>query len=174
MNETPLNCLLYADDLVILSSSESGLHSCLETLRGYTSKWRLQLNMKKSKVVIFGSKLQNTKSVIYQWKFGKELLSDIVDEYTYLRITLHYSGTLKLAQRTLYNKALKAYHSLLRNFSSVGSTPVKVLLKLFDCVVAPVLLYGCEVWGTNTLGKIASPQQLSSKFFSIIRPDFFY
>ena len=51
---------------------------------------------------------------------------------------------------------------------SVGSTPVKVLLKLFDCVVAPVLLYGCEVWGANTLGKIASPQQFSSKFFSII------
>ena len=50
----------------------------------------------------------------------------------------------------------------------MGSTPVKVLLKLFDCVVAPVLPYGCEVWGANTLGEIASPQQFSSKFFSII------
>ena len=96
LNGTPLNCLLYADDLVILSSSESGLRSCLETLRGYTSKWRVQVNIKKSKVVIFGSKLQKNKSVIYQWKFGKELL-DIVDEYTYLGITLHYPGTLKLA-----------------------------------------------------------------------------
>ena len=64
----------------------------------------------------------------------------------------------------VYNKALKAYHSLLRNFSSVGSTPVKVLLKLFDCVVAPVLLYGCEVWGANTLGKIASPNSLAASF----------
>ena len=61
----------------MLSSSESGLRSCLETLRSHTSKWRLQVNMKKSKFVIFGSKLQK-KHVICQWKFEKEL--DIVDE----------------------------------------------------------------------------------------------
>ena len=50
----------------------------------------------------------------------------------------------------------------------MGSTPVKVLLKLFDCVVALVLLCGCEVWGAITLGKTASTQQFSSKFFGII------
>ena len=38
------SCLLYADDLVLLSESESGLLSCLDKLNVYSKKWKLDIN----------------------------------------------------------------------------------------------------------------------------------
>jgi hypothetical protein len=35
LNTTRLNCLLYADDLILLSESEKGLQSCLDSLNSY-------------------------------------------------------------------------------------------------------------------------------------------
>ena len=48
-----ISCLMYADDLVILSETPSGLQTCLQNLHQYTEKWDLKLNTKKTKVMIF-------------------------------------------------------------------------------------------------------------------------
>jgi hypothetical protein len=37
-----INCLLYADDLVLLSSSPCGLQTCLDTLYEFGSCWKLR------------------------------------------------------------------------------------------------------------------------------------
>jgi hypothetical protein len=42
LGDTKLSCLLYADDLVILSESESGLQCCIHKLEVYTRKWKLK------------------------------------------------------------------------------------------------------------------------------------
>ena len=51
----PLSHLLYADDLLLLSTSESGLKSCLSKLESYCNRWQLELNIKKCKIIIFNS-----------------------------------------------------------------------------------------------------------------------
>jgi hypothetical protein len=38
LNTTRLNCLLYADDLILLSESEKGLQSCLDSLNSYCNR----------------------------------------------------------------------------------------------------------------------------------------
>ena len=48
-----LSCLMYADDLVLLSEDEKGLQNCLQKLHNYTQKWGLSINQKKTKVMIF-------------------------------------------------------------------------------------------------------------------------
>ena len=50
LGNTNLNCLLYADDLVLLSESQKGLQSCLTKLERYTNRWKLNINKKKSRV----------------------------------------------------------------------------------------------------------------------------
>ena len=35
LNDVKLNCLLYADDLLLLSRSQKGLQSCLDKLSDY-------------------------------------------------------------------------------------------------------------------------------------------
>ena len=48
-----ISCLLYADDLILLSRSESGLQTCLNKLKVYCDEWNLRVNIKKSKILIF-------------------------------------------------------------------------------------------------------------------------
>ena len=53
-NGTKLSSLLYADDLIILSrSTEAGLQNCLNALAQYCRSWMLNINPKKTKVMIF-------------------------------------------------------------------------------------------------------------------------
>ena len=49
----PLSHLLYADDLAIISATESGQNSSLSKLESYCTLWQLKVNIQKSKVVIF-------------------------------------------------------------------------------------------------------------------------
>lgn len=57
-----------------------------------------------------------------------------------------YTGNLRYAMTTLSDQAHKAYHSLLSLFTRV-KLDIKTKLYLFDCLVAPIILYGSEVWG---------------------------
>ena len=51
--ETQLSCLLYPDDLVLISQSGVGLQSCLDKLSDYCDQWNLTVNINKPKVMIF-------------------------------------------------------------------------------------------------------------------------
>jgi hypothetical protein len=53
LDETSINSLSFADDLVILSESQSGLQSALNKLENYCHKWQLTVNKNKTKVMIF-------------------------------------------------------------------------------------------------------------------------
>ena len=88
LGTTKVNCLLCADDLVLLSQSRSGLEESLTQLESYIERWRLEINQKKSKMLIFGSKSQrNLVYITSKWCFGGELLQ-CADEYVYLGVTL--------------------------------------------------------------------------------------
>jgi hypothetical protein len=41
------------------------------------------------------------------------------------------------------NKALYALYRKIRNLA----IPIDLLLKLFDSLITPILVYSCEVWG---------------------------
>ena len=43
-NDGPISALIYADDLIILSTSHQGLQKCLDALQKYCEKWKLQAN----------------------------------------------------------------------------------------------------------------------------------
>ena len=38
-----INCLLYADDLLIISKTEKGLQGCMSMLEQYCYRWKLQV-----------------------------------------------------------------------------------------------------------------------------------
>ena len=48
-NGLPLNCLFYADDLVLISKSASGLQKQIDILQNYSEKWLLKINPHKTK-----------------------------------------------------------------------------------------------------------------------------
>jgi hypothetical protein len=59
--EVPVSCLLFADDLVLLSSTRAGLQAMLGTLERSSRRTGLTVNMDKTKVVVFGAQLQKDR-----------------------------------------------------------------------------------------------------------------
>ena len=50
--DSPLSHLMYADDLVLMATSQEGLNKCLSKLEKFCDTWQLEVNIEKSKVVI--------------------------------------------------------------------------------------------------------------------------
>ena len=45
--------LVYADDMVLFSESISELQNMLNTIQNYTTEWSLDVNVQKTKIVVF-------------------------------------------------------------------------------------------------------------------------
>ena len=136
----PLSHLLYADDLMLLSTSEIGLKSCLSKLEKYCCKWQLEVNIKKCSVIIFN----HTGRLLHGPKFiflGKTI--KIAQSYCYLGLELTCGGSFKLTRNNLIEKAKKAMFplwSLIAQFK----LPCSKSIGLFDSMIKPIALYNAE------------------------------
>ena len=137
-----LYLLLYADDTVILAESAAELQSSLNAMYLYCQSWNLKVNADKTKVVIF-SKCRNEDNVNFQFN-GKQL--SVVDDFQYLGILFSRKGSFQLNKARLVQQARKAMFYVLRKSRKL-CLPIDILLQLFDAMIAPILMYGAEVWG---------------------------
>ena len=90
-----------------------------------------------------------------EFYFGENKL-DVVDHYKYLGLNFIFNGKFTVTKKELYDKGNRAMFSLLRKSRQLR-LPIDIQLQLFDVLVKPVLLYGCEVWaheGTDILEKL--------------------
>jgi hypothetical protein len=138
--------LLYADDIILMSETSSGLQHGLDMLFEYCNRWKLKVNAVKTKVMVFkkGGSLPATMKFVYN---GNNI--EIVSRFAYLGLIFTPGGSFAEAHKTLSNQARKgifAMRVLLRK--CVGLTP-KHQCSLFDRMISPILNYGCEIWGLN-------------------------
>ena len=108
-------------------------------------KWKLSVDS-KTKIVVFGRGRmpKNLKFTIEQ----KEI--EIADVYKYLGVYLGRSGSFVAAKKHIAEQANKALFSLLKNISSLN-LPYDIQIDMFNKMIKPILLYGCEIWGKGTL-----------------------
>jgi exonuclease III len=137
-----VGCLMYADDLVLLSESKEGLQTNLENLTTYCKKWGLRVNTKKTKIIIFNTRKASNPDTFWM----AEQPIQVVDEYRYLGIIFKSNGTFDNTQQNLYHRGLKAYFKMAKMLSTEQSASSTVI-HLFDHTVKPILLYASEVWG---------------------------
>ncbi len=83
---TVVKLLLYADDLVLMSKSLWGLQKQLDEFNVFCKEQDLTVNVKKTKVVIFGSRM-NSSPLHYDGSHVEEVAS-----FRYLGIELHGAG----------------------------------------------------------------------------------
>jgi hypothetical protein len=100
------------------------------------------VNVDKTKIMIFsrGRQPQNLKFSLH----GLEL--EVVNSFTYLGIILSKTGNFNLAKKSIADKGFKAMYEVLK-LGRLHNLPTPCQLDLFDKMVKPVLLYGCELWG---------------------------
>jgi len=143
LDQTLINCLMYADDIVLLSTTQEGLQTSINTLQSFSNKWKLEVNLNKTKSMTF-----NTAGKIIPTKFtyNGHTIED-VNSYQYLGIHLDNSGSLTKSIEALSEKGLKAMYKL--NKLLDHNYNIDIALHIFDNTVKPILLYGSEVWGID-------------------------
>ena len=159
-----VNCLLYADDLLVVSETKSGLQHALNELHSYCITWKLQLNIKKTKVIVFNTRKSKEQ---YTFMFGQDKIS-ICDQCAYLGIIFNKNGNFKDAVHLLKEKGNKAMF-VLRGALYTGITFQPDLpLKVFDSTVRPILVYGSEVWCIEYLKLLTKTNLLDKAPFETI------
>ena len=130
LGQEHIRCLLYADELVLLSESQEGLQNCLNKTWEYC------------KIMIFnkGSRLSNVKFYIDE----AELV--IVRHYRNLGIMLSLSGSFTQALLDLTRRGQKAFFKLKNTFNNIPCSAPNCM-HIFDHTVKPVLVYASEIVG---------------------------
>ena len=148
---------MYADDMVLLSKSKHGLQYMLNSLEKYCYRWRLTVNLHKTKIIVF-----NGKNIMCHFYFANKIVNQF-DQVQYLGIVFTQNGNFKAAIKARYDKAVKAWFKLKSSLQPHYAIPPKTYVKLFDVIIKPIMLYGCEVWGAHIL-KIKDNTSLTSIF----------
>ena len=164
IGDSKVFCLMYADDLIILSETPDGLQTSLDILSQYCSLWKLEISETKTKIIIFENRKEHCKTI---FKLGKYQLERVY-EYKYLGVVMSYNGNLTPAKVDLSIRSQKAYFKL-RKLLGIEIIKPKLYLDIFDKTVVPILTYGSEIWGifntkTTRYTKYQSPNYLYDEF----------
>ena len=89
---------------------------------------------------------------------------EVVYDLMYLGIKFNYNNKFSVAQKNLYDRASRAMFSLIRTCREL-QLPADIQIDLFDKMIAPILLYGREIWGFNSC-ELATKLQL--RFYKIV------
>ena len=144
INGMNICCLMYADDMVILSDDALCLQGLLSTLENYCNYNKLMLNLDKTKTMVFrkGGHLARE----HKWFFkGNQLQT--VNNYNYLGLEFSTKGSWNKAQDNLCISAKKALFSLKKILTKLVDIPVSSSMHIFDTKILPILLYGADIWG---------------------------
>ena len=93
-----LNCLLYADDLLLISHSAEGLQQSLDRLSKYCQDWLLKINPTKAKVIVFQKKSRKSTTDKYDFSVSNEHIA-IVNNYTYLGVNFSANGNFTFIKK---------------------------------------------------------------------------
>lgn len=143
-NFLKLFTILYADDTVLLAESKEDLQKQLDNLYTFCELWKLKVNIDKTKIVIFSrGRLPDNLSFRYD-----NIVLEIVNEFNYLGLTLARSGSFLTAKKANIKKATTAMYGIIKK-GRFHNLSIECQLQLFDKIVQPILLYGCEIWGAG-------------------------
>jgi len=138
-----LHILLFADDMVLLSTSPVFLQRKINTLQAYFSSLGLEVNLAKTKIVIFrkgGRVALGTK-----FYYGEEEI-EIVPSYTYLGVPFHFTGTFLNAATHFKNKGIASLSAVWKIIIGGKVTSWYSKVNLFQAITKSTTLYSSHIW----------------------------
>ena len=144
--EELVDILLFADDLTILAADIVDLQNKLATLAKYCKIKKLEVNTKKTEIVIF--KKSGRPKRLRTVKF-KNIPLKVVKSYTYLGIIFLSTGSFKPALDHALSKGKSAIGAIWQILAISKNTSWDAASKLFEATVASTVLHGSGIWGLN-------------------------
>ena len=155
--------LLYADDLALVSTSAAGLQAQLDALAVYSVRWRLAVNVAKTKATVFcrARAVGASPQLVYQ---GAQV--EVVASFRYLGVELHATSPFTFAASLRAESALRAMHAVLARCRALRLRHPRLLLDLYTSLVRPTLLYGAEIWapGNTCDAALQAGEQVLRRF----------
>ena len=141
INGTMISNIRYADDTILIANSDHDLQTMLTSLNEESRIRGLNINRKKTKIMVISKKKENPKIKICI--NNEELVQ--VEQFEYLgsMITSDCRCDKEIKRRiALAKKAFMEKKSLLVS----NKLRMNCKLRFLKCYVQSVLLYGCESW----------------------------
>lgn len=123
-NHIPL--LLYADNMILQSTSRVGLRRLITYCIDYLKKNELHLNFDKSKVVVFGKSWK-----LLNWSFKGKVIEQ-VKEFKYLGIYFHHKHSWTTHRKMAVNLAKVTTQVIIRFHLTRGNSYVPAALLAFN------------------------------------------
>jgi len=138
INNRQYNAFIYADDVLLTSSTPSGLQALLNTAADEIAKLGLQFNPNKTMCLPLG-KCPYTKNP--SWTLNSKPLT-VVDEITYLGVTISNSQSNDHINDRI-RACTRSFYSLVPAGITSSHMPPDIKAVLWKTVCRPTLLYGC-------------------------------
>lgn len=150
-----LHVLQYADDTGVMSPSRRGLQAKINRLSNYYDVHELEVNLGKTKVVIFrrGGRISPTTKFTF-----KNQQIEIVPSYTYLGVPFHSSGCFRNTSNAFKTKGLKTLGVIWPIMINCTMEPIKQKFTLFNAMTLASVLYCSHIWGLRYLEEIEKVQ----------------
>ena len=144
-----LSCLLWADDIILLSHSEEGLRNMLSALDSYVNENGMSINTKKTQCMIFNK----TGKFIRRSYPMKNGIIETTKSYKYLGFVLTPSGGIISGLKELRDRAQRAYYKLKHKLGLHFRLYPSTTISLFESLIKPILLYSSDFWGCLKMPK---------------------
>lgn len=155
--------LAFADDIVLVNSTESGLQEQMNLLHRYCRKWRLTVNVDKTKAMVFRKNSQCKPGAAKIYYDGKEV--EQVASYKYLGVELDDVLSFKQHFVRVASSGSRALGSVMCKVRELRDLGFKCYDKLVKSCVFPVLDYGAEVFGLAKSKLIEDVQYRAARFY---------
>lgn len=148
-------CLKFADDVAILAEQLTDLQQMIKILERYNGRNKLELNAKKSKIMIFRKGGRLSKEEKFHYK-GEEI--EIVNKFKYLGFWFSTKNSAAEHKRRQAEKVQKITNITWGIMKRANIRNLKKKMYLFDTLIKSVVVYGAEIWGWREKSKIEGVQ----------------
>lgn len=128
--------LLYADDTLLFSETYEGMQNLLNVFSDYCKLWKLEVNLSKTKTVIFSKR--KFRPPLRLKLDGKEL--EYTDCFSYLGVIFYYNGSFVHTKKKLVEQAQKALYAVYYKIRNL-QLPIDLQLNIFGlaCCSYPIV-----------------------------------
>ena len=137
--------LLYADDLVLMSESPTGLQNLIHGQENFCLQWYMMVNLTKTNVVVFNDRVTFEDSRYFTFNENEVPTSKT---YNYLGVIFsNANGRFRENYENKHGKVLRAIYAARRlAHGTIGrDIAPTVLFNLFDTQIQPIIDYSSEI-----------------------------
>lgn len=141
VNGININNIRYADDTVLLASSEQGLQKLFNRVITASEKSKLKINNKKTVAMVFAKNNDNNNNNIHL--LCKDIKIKQVDSFKYLGETMCVNNNQTQKVKIKIARAKSVFYKL-KKFLTNSRINKGVRVRFLKCFVWPIVLYCCE------------------------------